>query len=113
MALSEEELKGKIQVQSDLVPDGDDPRQPVTSSHYVAGGTQTFQSIDDLVAFHPKKMVKGMSAAVVTTDLNGALKVEEYRLMADPSIMYDAQTLVSYVTVDNYLNYFPNIYAYY
>jgi hypothetical protein len=105
MALSEEELKGKIQVQSDLVPDGDDSRQPVTSSHYVAGGAQTFQTIDDLVAFHPKKMVKGMSASVVTTDLNSALKVEEYRLMADPTVMYDAQTLVSYVTVDNYLNY--------
>lgn len=105
MALSEEELKGKIQVQSDLVPDGDDQRQPVTSSRYVAGSAQTFQTIDELVAFHPLKMVKGMSASVVVTDPNSALKVEEYRLMADPTVMYDPQTLVSFVTVDNYLNY--------
>ena len=98
-------LDGKIQVQSDIIPDGDNEFQPVSDAKYIKGASQTFASIDELVAFHPKKMKRGMKVQVVESDAGAALKIVDYILQADPETMYNQQTLAKFVTSENYLDY--------
>lgn len=98
-------LNGKIQLQGELVPDGGSEKQPVTDGKYVSGTPQTFGSVEELIAFHPIKMKRGMSVKVAEADPQNVLKITEYILMAEPAIMYDPQTLAIKVTVENYLNY--------
>lgn len=100
-----DDLEGKIQIQSDLVPDNGNPRQPVTSVEYVKGGPQTFTVLDDLIAFHPLKMRRGMSCKVVNIDLvSSRVFVDEYTLMVEPDVLLDANKN-SIVTLSNYLKY--------
>jgi len=98
-------LNGKIQLQGELVPDGGNPFQPVVNNDYVTGSPKNFASISDLVAFHPLKMQRGMAAKLVSAPPNGVIKIVEYTLMADPATMYNPQTLASYVTADNFEDY--------
>ena len=102
---SAEEVAGKIQLQGEAVPDGGSEVQPGMHADYIKGGGQTVSSLDELLAFHPLKMEKGMPCSVVEVDDAGKIKVVDYRLLADPSIMYDPTDLSILVTEDNFLNY--------
>lgn len=100
-----DELEGKIQVNSDLVPDNNNPRQPVTSVEYIKGGPQTFTKLEDLIAFHPSKMRRGMSAKVVNIDfVSSRVFVDEYTLMVEADTLLDSSKN-SIVTLSNYLKY--------
>lgn len=99
-------LNGKIQVQGELVPDGGSTKQPLADVKYVTGAPQTFQSIAELIAFHPNLMKRGMQAQVVESATeDDVLKITTFILMAEPSIMFNPQTLAILVTEDNYLDY--------
>ncbi len=83
--MADPNLNGKIQVQGEIVPDGGSSLQPVTDSIYVTGTPQNFESIADLVAFHPLLLKRGQSAKVVEEDPLKALKITEFVLMAAPA----------------------------
>jgi hypothetical protein len=95
-------LEGKIQVQSDLVPTNNNPRTPVTTVKYVKGAGQTFVDIAELVAFHPNKMIEGMTAAVINWPTVGT--ITKFVLNAEPATLLDANN-DSIVTIDNFTQY--------
>lgn len=101
----EEQLNGKMQMQGELVPDNGVPFQPISKVRYIKGATQTFENITDLVEFHPNLMLRGMSLKIVDAAPSAVLKITEYILVADPATMLDPVTLTSFVTIDNFLDY--------
>lgn len=120
--LTPEEIKSKINLQGDLIPDNNSEIQPVTDNFYIKGSSQTFESIAQLVAFHPAKLNRGQSVTVVETTAGGQIKAVDYRLLADPELMYNQETLAILVTESNFLNFwsvadetlssFERVYAY-
>lgn len=95
-------LEGKIQVQADLVPTNDNPKQWVTTNKYVKGAPQVFNDIAALVAFHPKLMVLGMPAKVMGYPAFNSST--EFTLIVDPNSILDANN-DSIVTVEDFLQY--------
>ena len=94
--------EGLISLQSGMVPNNLNERAWVTDNTYVKGAPQTFDSLDVLIAFHPFKMGKGMSATVINHPEIGV--VSGFRLIGDPANMVDGSK-ETIVTIDNYTAY--------
>jgi hypothetical protein len=95
-------LEGKIQIQSDIVPANDNPRMPVTDVKYIKGAPQVFGSLEELVAFHPNRMTKGMSATI--SGWPGINDVSKLVLKADPLLLLDTNG-DSIITTTNFNQY--------
>lgn len=91
--------EGFIPIQSPLVPNNDNPRSFVTENSLIKGAPIIAQSIDELVAHHPNRMVKGNKATVYNFPSVGS--VSDFVLNTDPSQLLDGSGN-SIITSDNF-----------
>lgn len=94
--------EGKIQIQADIIPTNENPRMYVTDNTYIKGSGQVFQSVAELVAFHPARMSRGMGAIIIDWPSVGV--ITDFRLLADPTLMVDASGNTK-VTSGNFLTF--------
>ena len=95
-------LEGFIQVLSSIIPTNLNPRQWVARAEDIKGGDQSFDTVEQLVAFHPFKMKKGMKGRVANYPSIGV--VSEYVLSQNPDLMIDSSKN-SIVTIQNFLQF--------
>ena len=96
------DLDGKIQIQADIVPTNDNPRMYTTQNKYVKGAAQTFQTLTELVAFHPNRLIQGQPATIINWPTAGV--ITDFRLSSDPAGMVDSNGN-SLVTQTNFLSF--------
>lgn len=94
--------EGKIQIQADIIPTNENPRMYVTDNTYIKGSGQVFQSVAQLVAFHPARMVRGMGAIIIDWPSVGV--ITDFRLLVDPATMVDGSGNTK-VTSGNFLTF--------
>lgn len=102
----QETLEGLIRTISSMIPENLNPKMWITRSKDTKGSPQNFDSLSDLVAFHPFKMEKGMVGRVYDFPTVG--KSTDFKLMYDPSLLYDANE-DTIVTLTNYTTFWKEI----
>ena len=93
---------GKISIHAPLKPLNDNPKLSIVDANYIKGADQIFQSIADLVAFHPSKMVQAMTARVNNYPKIG--DVTEYFLKRNPADLVDSND-DTIITIENFTSY--------
>lgn len=84
-----------IRAQSQIRPVNDNNRASVTDVSFVAGASQTFLSLDDLIAFHPDRMKDGMQVSIINYPNAG--DVTDYYLQTTPGLLKNSsnETIVT------------------
>lgn len=95
-------LEGLIQVLSSIVPTNLNPRQWVVRAYDVLGADQSFDTVAELVSFHPYKMKRGMKARVSSYPAPGV--TTEFVLNQDPALLVNANK-DSIITQENFLSF--------
>ncbi len=93
---------GKISIHAPFKPLNDNHKLAVTNVAYIKGADQIFQSVADFIAFHPSKMVQGMTARIINYPKIG--NVTEYFLKSSPETLVDGND-DSIITLENFASY--------
>lgn len=93
------DTNGLFEFIAGIIPTNLNPRTWITRSEYIHGGTQVFQTVDELIEFHPLKMKKGMAATVV--DYPGGGVNTTYVLNTAPELLLDGAE-ASIITTENW-----------
>jgi hypothetical protein len=106
MANLQETLEGFIKIISSIVPNNLNPKLWIVRNSDVLGASQNFAELQELVDFHPFKMIRGMRATVQNFPTVG--RSTDFKLVFDPGLMVDANE-ESIVTIDNYTTYWQEL----
>lgn len=93
---------GKISIHAPLKPLNDNKKMPVVFGVNIFGIDQVFQSLDDLVDFHPSMMSKSMGCRINNYPSIGS--ISEYFLNTDPALLVDDNN-DSIITKANFTTY--------
>jgi hypothetical protein len=106
MANLQDTLEGFIKVISSIIPNNLNPKLWVVRNVDIRGASQNFAELQELVDFHPFKMVRGMRATVQNFPTVG--RSTDFKLVFDPGLMVDGNEN-SIVTIDNYATYWQEL----